>query len=113
VRSFNGTLFDHITGKLEDPGSLEFLARFSLGPPSKLDKTHCNEHLIANEPYITELEAAVMKVLPARLGNSLRLCEKPILGVGASGAVFAITSKAALAEVSVYCSVFMTVDPPC
>lgn len=92
-------IYDHIVGKLDDPGSLEFLARFSLGPAHNVDPTSYDKFQIAIKPFATEFEDAVMVALPIWLENGYRLCEKPILGKGASGVVLALTQKPPLAKV--------------
>ena len=92
-------IYDHIVGNLTDKGSLEFLARFSLGPAHNLDPTSYDKYLTAVQPFATEFEDAVMVALPTWLQNGYRLCEKPILGRGASGVVLALTTQPALAKV--------------
>eukprot|EP00035_Acanthoeca_spectabilis_P016319 m.330555 g.330555 ORF g.330555 m.330555 type:complete len:614 (-) comp16512_c1_seq6:263-2104(-) len=90
VRSVKGCLTHHIVGKTTDPGSLEFLAKFALGPGPTFSDYESNS-LIARIPAEITMEAELKWAVPIWLGRGYRLCENPILGIGGSAWVLAFT----------------------
>ena len=80
-----------VDGKLDDDGSRTFIGRFLLGGGISRDAQKCSPLIAAKEPRVTDVEIATTTALKYWESQNLRLCREPVLGMGLTGIVIAMT----------------------